>query len=710
MAQSKYTQDTKNIWFPNQREPVYDPSDPAQMFAFRSYWDAERDRCVNGFYLDKKKKIFVSGWLYFHTVYWKISMYETLNAGTPQERTIKEIKTPILRDVDWMIAEDLVRCEQEGKFYALVGARGFGKSIIAASRAGWLYTFFDNSQSVISAGAAGYIKLVTDKIEDGLTNIHPIFVKNRLTSDWKKEVMAGWKDKSTNTPHPKSSKSQILMKNFEAGNNSMVCNGTRPGFHLIDEIGTLPNLIGCYKDSDGCWWAGRVKNKPSALVFITGTGGDMEVGAEAAEMFYNPASYNLLEFDDNWEGAGKIGRFIEAGMGNLGFVKEKSLNEYLNIPTKEVDLSHIKILQSDLDRYNKEWWEPKYQAAKKSGNAKTLLKFKAYWCKKPSDSFIVLTKNDFPIDLAKRQQENIRLNNLRGIPVDLTYDIDGKIIHQYSEKLPITEYPVKSQDKDAPVVIYEFPMEDPPFGLYTAGVDPYRHSESEYGDSLGSVYIFKRIHEINSEKYQEMIVASYSARPNDIKQWSETARRLIKFYNARTLCENDEMSFINYMIDKGDGHYLEDVPQWLKTIVPNTTQYNRPKGISRASKQVREFLDGQLKEYLEASVYKEYDEKGSVIKEFFGTSKILDPMLLEEIIKFDRSPDKNFDRVVAAQLAIALANKLNPVIKVNSLDTDQRLQAYYNKTKEKSFSKSVISSIGGYKSAQYRQRKSRLFL
>jgi len=135
---------------------------------------------------------------------------------------VREIKTPVLRDVEWMISQDLRQCELQGKFYCLVGSRGFGKSIIAASRSGWLYTFFNNSQSVISAGKQGYIKLVTDKIEDGLTNLHPIFIKNRLSSDWKKEIMAGWKDKTTNAPHAKSSKSQILMKNFQDGNDSMV--------------------------------------------------------------------------------------------------------------------------------------------------------------------------------------------------------------------------------------------------------------------------------------------------------------------------------------------------------------------------------------------------------------------------------------------------------------------------------------------------------
>lgn len=700
-----YKQDTKNIWFPKQVEPTYDPNDPNQMFAFNTYWKAEKDRCMNGFYLDKAKTIFVSGWLYFHTVYWKIAMYKTLNPGTPSERTVREIGTPLLRDVDWIIAQDLTQCELQGKFYSLIGARGFGKSIIAASRAGWLYTFFGNSQSVISAGATNYIKLVTDKIEDGLSNLHPILIKNRLTSNWKAEVKAGWKDKSSNAPHPKSSNSQILVRNFEGGNNSMACNGTRPGFHLIDEVGTLPNLIGCYKDSDGCWWAGNT-GKPSCLVFITGTGGDMEVGAEAAEMFYNPASYNLLEFDNVWEGGSKIGRFIPAGMGNFSFLTDSTLNDYLGIDKSVIDLSYINIKVSDIAKYDKEWWTPKFLAAKKSGNSKTLLKFKAYWCKKPSDSFIVLTKNDYNVEEAKKQQKNIRDNDLHGIPVDLLYSDNGMVYHELSEKLPITEFPVKTQSKDAPVVIYEFPMEDPPFGLYVAGVDPYRHSESEYGDSLGAVYIYKRMHEIGSEKYQDMFVASYVARPGDIKDWNETARRLIKYYNARTLCENDEMSFINFMVDKGDAHYLEVQPQWLKQIVPNTTVH-RDYGIHRSAAQIRNFLDGQLKEYLDQVVLEERDDNGSVTRQILGVTRVLDPMLLEEIIRFDK--EKNFDRVIAAQLAVALANKLNPIVKVDSLKMDTRLESYFKRMEKHQITgKSVLGTMN--KTRTYNKRKSKLFL
>ena len=52
-------------------------------------------------------------------------------------------------------------------------------------------------------------------------------------------------------------------------------------------------------------------------------------------------------------------------------------------------------------------------------------------------------------------------------------------------------------------------------------------------------------------------------------------------------------------------------------------------------------------------------------------------MLLEEIIRFDK--DKNFDRIIAIELAIALANKLNPIIRVSSLDSDNRISSYFDR-------------------------------
>jgi hypothetical protein len=666
-----YQLHTPNIWFPDQREPVYDPQDEQAMVVFKEYWKKEKDRCMHGFAIDGVR---IPGRLYFHTVYWKIAAYVEKKT-TKGTKKVREIITPLLRDLDWDIFNDLEDCSEEGKFYSLVGSRDFGKSIIAASCAGWQYTFFSKSESVISGGAANYIKLASDKIEDGLLNLHPIFKKQRLSSDWKKEILAGWKDKKTNLPDVASSFSSIKIRNYENGNNTMAANGTRPGFHLIDEIGTIPNLIGCVKDSDGCWWSGG-GDKPSCLVMLAGTGGDMEVGAEAGEIFFNADAYNMLSFENPEIPGTRMGRFISALRAKLAFKKEQTLAEYLGIEGE--GLSKVKILVSDEEAAKLEWWDREYAKAIKSGNSKTVLKFKAYWPLVASDSFLVLTKNDYNIDAARQQQQRLRSINAKSTNIELYHDGE-KICHKFSDKLPITEFPVKTQSKDAPIQMWEPPMQNPPFGLYVAGVDNYRQGKSEYSDSLGVVYIFKRMHDIKSESYQDMIVASYAARPDNPDFWNEQARMLIKYYNARTLAENDDMTFINYMIAKGDGHYLEDQPQWLRMYVP-TSRVDREKGIHRSSEKIRDMLRAGSKRYLDDVLKIERDEAGSVVKEILGVSRVLDPMLLEEIIKYNE--DGNFDREVAFSLAIALANHLTPILgKVSDLEKDPRFKSLYKSKK-----------------------------
>lgn len=694
MVDTKYTLETKNIWFPDQKEPVYDPTDEQAMEAFRKYWTEEKRRMKEGFYL-ADGQVFIPGWLYWHTVYWKIAMYivnERLN------KKVRIIDVPLLRDIEWMVGGDFIQCESMGKFYNLVGSRDFGKSIIAGSRAAYNYTLFDKSESLITGGEYTYIKLVCDKIEDGLINIHPVLIKQRITSDWKKEIVAGWKDKKTGMPSVKSSMSAIKIRNYEGGSKSMAAVGTRPGFHLIDEEGTIKNLIACIKDSEGAWWSGD-SDKPSCLAMVTGTGGDMEVGREAAEVFFHPDAYNMLSFENSEIPGTRMGRFVDALMAKMAFKESVKLSDYLGI--QHPDLERINILVTNREKAQ-EWWDKEYARALKSGNQKTVLKFKAYWPLKPSDSFLVLTKNDFNIEAAQAQKNRLTALGKTGTPVELFHDGE-KICHKFTDKLPINKFPASSTDStDAPVMIWEFPIDDePPFGLYVAGVDPYRQGKAEYSDSLGAVYIFKRIHDIQADRYQNLFVACYVARPDSKDKWNETARLLIKYYNAYTLCENDEYSFIDYMVKKGEAaRYLAPQPSWLREIVPNSS-VRRDYGIHRSSDRIRNHLDGLLKSYLDDVIYKDGDN------ETLGVTRVFDQMLLEEIIHFN-SEEGNFDRIVAAELAIALADHLNPQFVVASEKKDPRYEAYFGKRKGSNtvldFSK---PSTMNYQSGR---RRSKLFI
>jgi hypothetical protein len=377
--------------------------------------------------------------------------------------------------------------------------------------------------------------------------------------------------------------------------------------------------------------------------------------------------------------------------------EDSSLGEYLNAGAKS-DLHNVTMLVSNEEKAT-EIVTSNLERLKKAGDRMAYLKEKMYYPIEVDDIFLNEDTNIFDIEAAKRQKTRLLQNERTGTPVVLFSD-DGNIKHEFTDKLPISNFPLKNSDeKDAPVVIYEFPMEAPPYGLYVAGVDPYRQGKSAYSSSLGSVYIYKRMHAISGEKYQDMFVASYTARPDKKETWEEQARLLIKYYNARALCENDEISFIDYMIAKGDAHYLERQPDWLKEIVPNTT-VRRDYGIHRSADKIRSFLHGCLKKYTEDVLHVEKDDDGNIISETKGMVKIFDPVLLEEMIQYNEMG--NFDRIIAAELAVALAMKMDPIMGKIGSTGDGRIQSMFN-TKQKN--RLFTESRG-----MFPKRKNKLFI
>jgi hypothetical protein len=403
------------------------------------------------------------------------------------------------------------------------------------------------------------------------------------------------------------------------------------------------------------------------------TGGDMKKFMDAKSLMFDVSNYNFLTYNNEDDTKRVHGLFI-SNKYRMEAKYESSLGEYLNVP-KESDLHNVSMAVSDEDKAN-EITNSNLERLKKAGDRVAYLKEKMYYPQKVDDIFLNEDTNIFDIDSAKRQKTRLLQQDRTGTPVVLFID-EGIVSHEFTDKVPITNFPLKNTDqKDAPVVIYEFPIENPPYGLYVAGVDPYRQGQAKYSTSLGSVYIYKRMHELTGEKYQDMFVASYCARPDKKETWEEQSRLLIKYYNARTLCENDDISFIEYMKAKGDAHYLEKQPQWLHEIVPNTT-VKREYGIHRSSQKIIDYMHTCLKRYMEEVVYVEKDEEGNVTREMLGVSKMFDPMLLEEIIQYN--DEGNFDRIVSAELALAQALKMDPIMGKIGGSNDDRIKSLYSK-------------------------------
>lgn len=642
-------------WFINQgRIPDKESEEYKSFFAFH------KELCMNGCMMDD---VYINPFLYWHLNVWHTEVDVIDEYG----RINQKYANPLLRDNEWLVTNEIDRAHKEKKGLVILGIRRFAKSVIEASYIAHGATFDENSQNIIAGLNAPDIKLITDKIDKGLNFLPQAWRWQRVEDNWKNQVTLGIKTRGgERIPF-----SQILIRNLDEGNNEEAIAGTKPRRLIIDEIGKGNFLRGFQAAVPGFttpfgWGCSPI---------LTGTGGDMKKFMDAKSLMFDVDNFNFLTYNNEKDENRIHGLFISHKY-RMEAKEESSLGKFLG-KGKKSSLNEIPMMVSNEEKAT-EITNKTLERLKKAGDRLAYLKEKMYYPQEVDDIFLNEDTNIFDIEAAKRQKARLLDSERTGTPVILYDDGDG-VKHEFTDKLPISNFPLKHTDlKDAPVVIYEFPMENPPYGLYVAGIDPYRQGKSAYSASLGSVYIYKRMHAISGEKYQDMFVASYCARPDKKETWEEQARYLIKYYNARALCENDEISFIDYMISKGDAHYLEKQPNWLKEIVPNTT-VRRDYGIHRSSEKIRDFLHGCLKKYTEEIVHSEKNEEGEITSQTKGMAKILDPVLLEEMIQYNESG--NFDRIIAAELAIALAMKLDPVIGRVGDNEDARMKSLHKRKK-----------------------------
>ena len=666
-------------WFINQKRIPDKDSQECKPF-----FDFHRELCLNGAMMGGT---YINPFLYWHLNIWHTEVDIIDDYG----RIAQKYANPLLRDNEWLVTNEIDRAQQEKRGLVILGIRRFAKSVLEASYIAWGATFDENSQNIIAGLNAPDIKLITDKIDKGLNFIPEYWRWQRIEDNWKNQVTLGIKTKSgERIPF-----SSILIRNLDEGNNEEAIAGTKPRKLIIDEIGKGNFLRGLQAAIPGFttpygWGCSPI---------LTGTGGDMKKFMDAKSLMFDVDNFNFLTYNNAKDDKRIHGLFISHKY-RMEAKEDSTLGAYLNEPSKS-DLHNVKMLVSDEDKAT-EITNKNLERLKKAGDRIAYLKEKMYYPQEVDDIFLHEDSNIFDIESAKRQKTRLLQQERTGTPVILFNDGE-KIAHEFTDKLPISNFPLKNSDlKDAPVVIYEFPIDNPPYGLYVAGVDPYRQGKSAYSTSLGSVYIYKRMHEISGEKYQDMFVASYCARPDKKETWEEQARLLIKYYNARALCENDDISFIEYMKSKGDAHYLERQPEWLKEIVPNTT-VKRDYGIHRSAEKIIDYLHTCLKKYMESPIFVEKNEAGEVIREVLGVSKIFDPVLLEEIIQYN--DQGNFDRIVAAELAIAQALKMDPIMGKIGGTSDERVASMFKKKRGNILFTDSRNNMFGQSKNKYKRNK-----
>lgn len=160
---------------------------------------------------------------------------------------------------------------------------------------------------------------------------------------------------------------------------------------------------------------------------------------------------------------------------------------------------------------------------------------------------------------------------------------------------------------------------------------------------MGSTFIYKRFQ--NFEEYYDMVVAEYTGRPATAEEYYENVRKLLVYYNARLLYENERKGIFPYFTSKHCDYLLADQPDIITDII-GKSGVQRRKGIHMVQ-SIKDWGEGLIKEWL----LEEYAPGKK------NLTKILSEPLLEELIQCNDK--KNVDRVMAFMMVMIYREQLH---------------------------------------------------
>lgn len=625
---------------------------------YNTYWEQETDRCLNGYTAPDGD--YITGYHYFYLNYspiMRIDQTEYIDRdGNHRIRRERILNFPTFWDYDYYYFNAIEEAIASGKHMAVLKSRARGYSFKGASMLVRNYELIPGSKNFAVASEQKFL------IGDGLLtkawqimdfiDKHTEWAKQRLVST-RMERVAGYKitdefGKQTEQGYM-SAITGITLKN-----DPERIRGTRAKLVLWEEGGKFPSLLDAWRieqpsvELDDGFAFG--------LQVAFGTGGTEGASfAGLKELFYKPEAYNILAFPNIWDDNAeqtKCGFFVPS-WSNLESYDADGNPQYMD---KDGNSLREKAIENLIEQRNKV----------KDGGAsqQSIDRFISERPIKPREAVLELGKNIFPrkllMDQLTRIRTNTKLRNMKHI-VDLNWDGNGQIMATEKKSGDITEYPLKKGDKPhGSVVIWEYPIKDPPFGLYIGGCDPYDHDDS-FTNSLGSVFIFKRVKA--GEAWNDVIVAEYSGRPDTAEEYYENVRKLLVFYNARLLFENERKGIYPYFTNKHCDYLLADQPDKIISEVFKDSKVQRRKGC-HMTKQIRAYGEGLILEWL----LEEYEPGHPNVERVYSEP------LIEELIENDGV--KNVDRVIALCMVMIYREELYQVKVSKSQEQNKQVELF----------------------------------
>ncbi len=625
---------------------------------YNKYWEQETERCLNGYTAPDGEGI--TGFNYFYLNYSPIMALKeteyTDREGNVRKRRERILKFPSFWDYDYYYFCAIEQAEVEGKHMAVLKCRQRGYSFKGASMLVRNYMLIPGSKNFAVASEQKFLigdGLLTKawQIMDFLDK-HTAWAKQRLVST-RMERVSGYKitdefGKQTEQGYL-SSIVGITLKN-----DPERIRGTRGKLVLWEEGGKFPSLLDAWRIEQPSVETDDGVAFGTMIAF--GTGGTEGASFDGLkELFYKPKAYNVLSFPNTWDDGREnteCGFFVPA-YSNLESFGDDGKQLYMD---KDGNSFKEKAIGNLIEQRSKI----------KDGGAsqQSIDRFISERPIKPAEAVLELGKNIFPrkllMDQLTRIRTNKKLQSMKHI-VDLEWDGNGQVKATEKSSGDIVNYPLKKGDKPhGSVVIWEYPVKDPPLGLYIAGCDPYDHDDS-FTNSLGSTFIFKRVRA--GEAWSDVIVAEYSGRPDTAEEYYENVRKLLMFYNARLLFENERKGIYPYFTNKHCDYLLADQPDKIISEVFKDSKVQRRKGC-HMTKQIRAYGEGLILEWL----LDEYEPGHPNVERVYSEP------LIEELI--DNDGVRNVDRLIALCMVMIYREELYQLKVTSAKEQNKQVELF----------------------------------
>ena len=609
---------------------------PIRSRDYIQYWDFEKEKCRMGVIFKNKEK----------TWYLTRDYYMWLNFLPIYNKEIARFGFPDVRDAQYHMAlyEDLAKYSY--KHVAILKKRQIASSYFHAAKMINGFWFEEGWINKIAASLKDYINekgtwRFLDEYRNFL-NTHTAWYRPTQpdkTFNWEQkiEISQGGRKKDVGL------KSVMIGVTLEKDPTNGV--GGPCSFFFHEEAGIAPRMNETLEYLLPALKSGMIY---TGMFAVAGSVGDLDQCEPLRDIIMNPDSKDVLAVSTNLLNEngdiGSCGLFIPEQWSMI-----PCIDEYGNSQVENA----LDMILEERKKWKKDLKSNDYQlrVSQKPINIE--------------EAFAYRKSSVWPLHLITGQMRRIEDKEYYCEAVELIYNDRGEIEAKPTKRLPIMEFPLspKTENKEGAILMWEKPVKDAPWGTYYASIDPVGEGKTTTSESLCSIFVYKTPLQITKRKAdgsvenhieQDQLVASWCGRYDDINKTHELLEKLIEYYGAWTIVENNISLFIQHMIHKKKQKYLVPKSQilFLKDLGSNNNVFQE-YGWRNTGTLFKSHLISYGINFLTEELNVETKPDGTIVKTTYGIERIKDPVLLKEMQQY--RVGLIVDRLVAFCALVAFA-------------------------------------------------------